>query len=165
MLRMCACCGMPYEAKNKDEKWCISCRCAHPKPPIRQKTQECPVCGDWFVPTNTKMIYCTGTCKQSEHGKRLMQQLKDNRKREREAKRAKEAEMKKIRTEWWQKYMKSDRLGQDTMLARRFGYSSYGTMMAAIEQRKTTRTLLELTAMQQEREKYEKERESNGETV
>lgn len=156
MLRICACCGRPMDARNKSEKWCFPCRRYYDKkPPIRKETRECPVCGDWFVPVNDKMIYCTDTCKRSECARRYKEKQKEKTAERKKKEKAKRDELKKIKTKWWQDYMKSDRLGKDTMLARRFGFASYAHMVAAIDAGKASREDMEKKAMQQEREKYE----------
>jgi len=161
MVRKCACCGALYNAASKSQKWCRPCRNTYGKHlPEKQKQSVCEVCGDWFIPVNRKQRYCSEECRRKEAAK--AQAEKEKKKQE---EKRKKQELKKIRTEWWIRYMKADNLTKDAMLARRFGFSSYGAMMTSIEEGKTNRVLLELTAMQQEREKYEKERESNGETV
>lgn len=157
MLRICACCGVPFDAINHRQRFCQNCKDTYKdKPPVHQKQKFCPVCNEPFVPINKKMIYCSEKCKMRNANKKYHEIQKAKREKEKAEKAKKKQKKPTVNTVWWRTFERADLLTKDAMLARRFGYASYASFITAVNMGKEDRQMLIIAAMMEEREKEER---------
>lgn len=166
MVKKCLCCGNAFEAPTTRRKFCESCLEIYKRnPPTKQRWKVCPVCNEIFVPINDRHEYCGQNCKMQAQRERLRKRNAEKREKERaekEKKRKRREKKPKINTEWWKKFDKADNLTKDAMLARRFGYGSYATFIAAISQGKEDRKMLIVAAMMEEKQIEERRKKDEA---
>jgi hypothetical protein len=139
MIHKCACCGKRYRTDHR-----LFCEeCLKDNPQINYPVKKCKICGEIFCPTMEKKLFCSDECSK----KRDHQRSNEFNQKTRKAKKKKDEDP--LKTIWWKKYKKADKLAKDCMLARRNGMS-YGQYMLALGEGKFTRKGLEDRARQQE---------------